>query len=232
MDNKLFLISFLISQTSSILARSVIKTYEKSSDVAKWTVFIGIKNDECAGLQVNSDWILTLGECVDSRKLSKIKVTFSNGKQSKVIAEERSPEGKGLLVLLKLDATAGVMDKFTEFASSLVPNNYQYQLYNLNSKDVITSNDVTYVNSKECTKDKRLKQTFDQKQYTCLNADVNKKNKCVPGLPVFGTKKKSTLLQGLSTTGEQFCDSKVQATVPVSLHKTWIESVITETKEY
>jgi hypothetical protein len=48
-----------------------------------------------------------------------------------------------------------------------------------------------------------------------------------PGLPVFGTKKKSTLLQGLSTTGEQFCDSKVQATVPVSLHKTWIESVIT-----
>jgi hypothetical protein len=47
-----------------------------------------------------------------------------------------------------------------------------------------------------------------------------------PGFPVFGTKKKSTVLQGLSTTGDKFCDSEVQSTVPISKHKDWIESVI------
>ncbi|XP_060573656.1 sushi, von Willebrand factor type A, EGF and pentraxin domain-containing protein 1-like [Ruditapes philippinarum] len=226
MDNRLLVTFIILYHTGSLLARSVIEPRKTSSQISNWIVFIGIKNDACAGVQLSNEWILTLGECVNSKKLSKLKVAFPNGKKSKVLTEERSPVGDDLLVLLKVEADKGVTDKFTDLASSSVPKNYVFELYNFNAKGAISGYDVKFVQSKVCTKDDRLGSTFKKKQHTCMKADVNRKNLCVPGFPVFGTKKKSTILQGLSTTGDKFCDSEVQSTVTISKHKDWIESVI------
>ncbi|XP_060556133.1 sushi, von Willebrand factor type A, EGF and pentraxin domain-containing protein 1-like [Ruditapes philippinarum] len=197
--------------------------------VENWILYIKLGNDEvCAGVQLSDNWVLTLADCIDEKfKLTKYSIVYKDGSR-KVIAEDRDSVGK-LFILLKMKKEKEPRKtKFTQLADSKLPSSeYKFHLYNRDDSDKIIANEVDFVRGAQCEKEE-IDGNF-RETHKCVQGNMNEKARCLPGSPVFGSKKKEIILQGLAVTSSASSDpclSQLQSIAVTKPQVNWINSVI------
>ncbi|XP_060585534.1 uncharacterized protein LOC132741404 [Ruditapes philippinarum] len=194
--------------------------------VENWLLYIKLGNDEvCAGVQLSDDWVLTLADCIDEKfKLTKYSIVYKDGSR-KILAEDRDSVGK-LFILLKMKKEKEpTQTKFTQLADSMLPSSeYKFHLFNRDDSDKIIANEVDYVRGTQCEKEE-IDGNFGE-THKCVQGNMNKKARCLPGSPVFGSKKKEIILQGLAVTSSDPCSSQLQSIAVIKPQVNWINSVI------
>ncbi|XP_060565890.1 sushi, von Willebrand factor type A, EGF and pentraxin domain-containing protein 1-like [Ruditapes philippinarum] len=196
--------------------------------VENWVLYIKLGNDEvCAGVQLSDDWVLTLADCIDKKiKLTKYSIVHKDGSR-KVIAEDRDSFGKLFILLKMTDDKEATKTKFAQLADSMSPSSeYKFSLYNRDNSDKLLANEVDFVRGSQCEKEE-IDGNFGE-THKCVQGNMNKKARCLPGSPVFGSKKKQIILQGLAVTSTDSCSSQLQSIAVIKPQINWINSVIND----
>ncbi|XP_060601489.1 uncharacterized protein LOC132754795 [Ruditapes philippinarum] len=226
MDSLKILFLVMLWQVDSVGAKKLLSERANTlRSTEKLIVYIKLGNDEvCAGVQISDAWILTLADCVDTKiKLGKYSIKNQDGSKQ-VIAEDRDSVGEEF-VLLQIRTTKETKTKFAKLSNLRLPSpDYDYQLYSKDEADKVTANDVVFVRGNQCVA-KGIEGNFG-KTHKCFQVNIGKTTKCFPGYPIFGSKKNTIMLQGLTVASSDSCSSSLYSYAVIKPQVSWINTVI------